>query len=64
MQDEYNKAVHESDIFVTLFCTKVGKYREEEFETAFGQFKATNKALIFTYFKIRRLAPVRQTRVT
>ena len=34
-----------------LFCTKVGKYTEEEFEAAFGQFKSTNKPFIFTYFK-------------
>ena len=27
------------------------KYTAEEFETAFGQFKATNKPFIFTYFK-------------
>jgi hypothetical protein len=51
LQDEYDKAVRESDIFVMLFSTKVGKYTEEEFETAFGQFKATNKPIIFTYFK-------------
>jgi hypothetical protein len=34
-----------------LFWTKVGQYTEEEFETAFRQFKATNKPFIFTYFK-------------
>ena len=51
LQDEYNKAIRDCDIFVMLFCTKVGKYTEEEFETAFGQFKATHKPLIFTYFK-------------
>lgn len=34
-----------------LFHTKVGRYTEEEFKTAFGQFKATNKPFIFTYFK-------------
>jgi len=51
LQDEYNKAVRESDIFVMLFATKVGKYTEEEFEAAFGQFKATKKPFIFTYFK-------------
>jgi hypothetical protein len=51
LQDEYNKAIQECDVFVMLFCTKVGKYTEEEFETAFGQFKATNKPLIYTYFK-------------
>ncbi|MGH8590606.1 MAG: NACHT domain-containing protein, partial [Gammaproteobacteria bacterium] len=51
LQDEYNKAIRECDIFVMLFCTKMGQYTEEEFETAFGQFKATNKPFIFTYFK-------------
>lgn len=51
LQDEYNKAVRECDVFVMLFYTKVGKYTEEEFETAFGQFQATNKPIIYTYFK-------------
>jgi hypothetical protein len=51
LQDEYNKAIRECDIFVMLFCTKVGQYTEEEFATAFGQFKDTSKPVIFTYFK-------------
>src|SRR5438093_1561850 len=51
LQDEYNKAIRGCDVFVMLFWTKVGKYTEEEFETAFGQFKATNKPVIYTYFK-------------
>jgi hypothetical protein len=51
LQDEYNKAIRECDIFVMLFFTKVGKYTEEEFKTAFGEFKANNKPFIFTYFK-------------
>jgi hypothetical protein len=51
LQDEYNKAIRECDIFVMLFFTKVGRYTEEEFETAFGQFKATAKPYIYTYFK-------------
>jgi hypothetical protein len=34
-----------------LFWTKVGQYTEEEFGTAFGQFKTSNKPFIFTYFK-------------
>ena len=51
LQDEYNEAIRECDLFVMLFCTKVGQYTEEEFATAFGQFKATNKPFIFTYFK-------------
>ena len=51
LQDEYNKAIRECDIFVMLFFTKVGKYTNEEFETAFGEFKKTNKPFIYTYFK-------------
>lgn len=50
-QDEYNQAIRQCDIFVMLFHTKVGKYTEEEFDTALAQFRATNKPLIFTYFK-------------
>jgi hypothetical protein len=51
LQEEYNQEIRKCDIFVMLFFTKVGRYTEEEFETAFGQFKATNKPFIFTYFK-------------
>ena len=57
LQDEYNKAIRECDLFVMLFCTKVGRYTEEEFETAFKQFKATNKPFIFTYFKKTQVEP-------
>ena len=34
-----------------LFFTKVGPHAEEEFATAFAQFKATGKPLILTCFK-------------
>src|SRR6516225_3510369 len=51
LQDEYDKAIRDCDLFVMLFWTRVGQYTEEEFETAFGQFKTTNKPFIFTYFK-------------
>jgi hypothetical protein len=51
LQDEYNKEICTCDIFVMLFWTKVGRYTEEEFQTAFGQFKNTNKPFIFTYFR-------------
>ncbi|MFH0341360.1 MAG: hypothetical protein ACHBNF_04350 [Chromatiales bacterium] len=57
LQDEYNKAIRECDISVMLFWTKVGPYTEEEFETAFGQFRATNKPFIFTYFKDAEISP-------
>ena len=51
LQDEYNKVIKDCDIFVMLFFTKVGKYTEEEFETAFGHFRENGRPLIYTYFK-------------
>jgi hypothetical protein len=51
LQDEYNRAISDCDIFVMLFYTKVGKYTAEEFETAFGRFKVSNKPMVYTYFK-------------
>jgi len=51
LQDEYNKAIRECDIFVSLFSTKTGKFTEEEFDTAHQWFKKTGKPLIYTFFK-------------
>lgn len=51
LQDKYNQAVKQCDIFVMLFWTKVGMYTEEEFLTAYNQFKANGKPLVYTYFK-------------
>jgi internalin A len=51
LQDEYNKVIKNCDIFVSLFFTKIGKFTEEEFEKAFGQFKETGRPLVYTYFK-------------
>ncbi|WP_102406975.1 leucine-rich repeat domain-containing protein [Parabacteroides bouchesdurhonensis] len=51
LQDEYNKAVRSSDIFVSLFFTKAGIFTEEEFDTAYGQFIRTGKPYVYTYFK-------------
>jgi len=51
LQDEYNKVLKQCDLFVMLFYTKVGKYTEEEFNTAYQEFMANDKPLIFTYFK-------------
>lgn len=50
-QDAYNQALRAADLFVLLAHTKVGAYTAEEFEHAFGQFQATRKPFIFTYFK-------------
>ncbi|MEM1308869.1 MAG: COR domain-containing protein [Cyanobacteria bacterium P01_H01_bin.153] len=50
-QDEYNQAIAECDIFVSLFHTKVGQYTEEEFLVALETFKDRDRPYIFTYFK-------------
>jgi hypothetical protein len=51
LQEEYNKAARQADIFISLFFTKVGPYTKKEFETAFTQFTVSGKPLIYTYFK-------------
>lgn len=51
LQDEYNKAIAQCDIFVLLFHSKLGKYSLEEFEFALEQFRSTGKPLIYTYCK-------------
>jgi hypothetical protein len=51
LQDEYNKAIRECDVFVSLFFTKTGKYTEQEFTTAHDHFKRTGRPFIYTYFK-------------
>ena len=52
LQDEYNKVVAQSDIFISLFATKVGKYTEEEFEVAHTHFKKAGKPkYVYTFFK-------------
>ncbi|MDM8557863.1 tetratricopeptide repeat protein [Candidatus Parabeggiatoa sp. HSG14] len=51
LQDEYNKAIRGSDIFVALFATKAGQFTVEEFGIAYKQFKQTNKPQVFTYFQ-------------
>jgi hypothetical protein len=50
-QDDYNQAIKECDIFVSLFATKAGKFTEEEFDTAYAQFKSDGVPTIFTFFK-------------
>jgi hypothetical protein len=51
LQDEYNKAITDCDVFVSIFHKKVGKYTEEEFLKALATFKVNKKPLIYTYFK-------------
>lgn len=51
LQDDYNLAIAQCELFVMLFHTKVGRYTLEEFETAFGAFKAQGKPFLLTYYK-------------
>ena len=51
LQDEYNKAARNSDIFILLLYNKLGEFANEEFEHALKQFKESNKPLIYTYFQ-------------
>ena len=51
LQNEYNKAIRNCDIFVSLFKTKTGKYTEEEFDVAHQTFQETGKPMIYTYFR-------------
>lgn len=51
LQDEYNEAIRQCDVFVSLFFTKTGKFTEEEFDAAHEQFNKTRRPLIYTYFK-------------
>lgn len=51
LQDEYNQEIRRCELFVMLYWTKVGRYTREEFETALGQFHATGKPRLWTYFK-------------
>ena len=51
LQAEYNQAITNCDLFVSLFHTKVGRYTEEEFRKAHETFTTHGKPLIYTYFK-------------
>lgn len=61
-QDDYNAALRESDLFVMLYWTKVGKYTREEFEAAHAQFKATGRPLVYTYCKDVAIPPSAMSR--
>ena len=49
-QDEYNKAAADCDVFVSLFAGKVGRFTEEEFDSAYRQFKTIGRPRIYTFF--------------
>jgi hypothetical protein len=51
LQDAYNSAIRKSDIFISLFKTKTGRYTEQEFDAAHNAFSDSGKPLIYTFFK-------------
>jgi len=62
-QDEYNQAVRESDIFVSLFATKAGQFTVEEFDAALAQFQKTGRPYIYAFFKEVPVVPLAADRV-
>jgi hypothetical protein len=62
LQDDYDSAIRESDIFVCLFKTKAGKYTEHEFEVAHRSFSDLGKPRIYTYFKIAEVSTHQSSR--
>jgi len=50
-QDDYNQVVRDCDVFVCLIFKKAGKFTQEEFDVAFGEFKDRGKPRIFTFLK-------------
>lgn len=61
LQDEYNKAIEQCEVFISLFHKKVGKYTEVEFAKAYETFKSKGKPLVYTYFKD---APIKMSEIT
>ncbi len=51
LQDEYNQAIVNCDVFLMLFDDKIGKYTLEEFEIAHSYFLLKGKPKILTYHK-------------
>jgi internalin A len=50
-QDDYNRSVRDSDVFVSLFRSNAGEYTREEFRVAHAEFKKRGRPHIYTYFR-------------
>jgi hypothetical protein len=59
-QDDYNQVLHEAEIVLVLFWTKMGKYTGEEFDLAYRRFldSETGRPLLYVYEKT--VAPPRE----
>ena len=51
LQDEYNEALKQCDLFVLLAFTKMGKFSKEEFKVAYETFLKKGRPRILIYFK-------------
>jgi Effector-associated domain 7 len=51
LQNSYNRAIADCDIFVMLYHTKVGKYTHQEFETAIAAYRERGRPIIYTFCK-------------
>ena len=50
LQRRYNDEIQGCDIFVMMFADKVGMHTQAEFDAAVGQFSATGRPFVYTYF--------------
>lgn len=50
LQDEYNTAIRDCDVFVGLFFSRLGTATEEEFDVAHDHFQRTGSPRILTFF--------------
>ena len=50
-QDEYNKKVRASDMFVAMFYTKAGEYTIEEFDVAMDEYQTKGSPKVYVYCK-------------
>ena len=50
-QEEYNAHVRDSDMFVSLFYTKAGRYTVEEFDVAMEEYRIKKSPKVYVYCK-------------
>lgn len=50
-QEEYNKKILDSQLFMAMFFNKAGKYTLEEFDIAYRCFEETDAPAIITFFR-------------
>ncbi len=61
-QAAYNRALAACDIVLMMYCTKVGSYTREEFETAWSRFSTSGQPRILVYRHDRAIFRHEQSR--